>query len=409
MILSRLLSIRYVLYAVVMLISSVTAMEVTLRVRDSYSGRCHITSDAGPGLINRSWYTHHGLKPLQTRAVRVPGQSGTVAFRTNSLGLRGGEVAIPKPPGVYRIVCLGDDAVLAAAVAENETCCARLESLLQPHSRLRVEVINAGVPRYCPLLSYLQVRHQLLALQADLYLLNFDMSDVADDHRYRRFTQMSESSTPLVCPHPELAAARAPARKGLQDYFLLPQWGATYLGGFWSENLAAMPDRKDIDAPAGRYAWITDDPPDWSIYIRQACGPIAELESLIGQNVRRLVLVTSPVATQVAHGSDQGRTRGNAGEVVHASRRPFQLLSEFAQRQGIPCCDLSLAFQQRGDRETHFLPGNAGFSPAGHELAAQELKAFLLRKVPALSGGGYPPASAWPPHLSQADDVTRQR
>jgi len=74
-------------------------------------------------------------------------------FRTNSLGLRGSDVAFPKPSGTQRIIVLGDSFVAGNGVREEETFVMRLARLRNlPHpdrssthrSRQKTEVINVG-------------------------------------------------------------------------------------------------------------------------------------------------------------------------------------------------------------------------------------------------------------------------
>lgn len=60
----------------------------------------------------------------------------------NSLGLRGPELARPRPAGRRRIACLGDSITFGFGVADDETYSHVLGRLLAPRD---VEVVNAGV------------------------------------------------------------------------------------------------------------------------------------------------------------------------------------------------------------------------------------------------------------------------
>ena len=72
----------------------------------------------------------------------------------NSLGLRGGDVPIPKPRHEKRVLVLGDEAVLAAGLPAAETFCGRLVDPLTAAAvraapdapETRAAVVNAGVP-----------------------------------------------------------------------------------------------------------------------------------------------------------------------------------------------------------------------------------------------------------------------
>jgi lysophospholipase L1-like esterase len=67
--------------------------------------------------------------------------------RTNSRGLRDDEVAVPKPPGVFRILLLGDSMTAGLEVDHDQTFEAVCESRLRAAGGT-VEVVNAGVRGY---------------------------------------------------------------------------------------------------------------------------------------------------------------------------------------------------------------------------------------------------------------------
>jgi hypothetical protein len=245
------------------------------------------------------------------------------------------------------------------------------------------QVINAGVPGYCPLLSYLQFRHGLGALQADVVVLNFDMSDVADDYRYRRHTR-TDGDEPLACAHPDLGSARPSDGEAWHEQFLVTAWGRRQLA-----RLPAGPsepsDRRDIASPEGRYAWLRDDPPDWSIYIGQALAPIDSLNLLVHRAGADLVVATYPapwqVSTETSGGEGVRAAAGVPDGTVYRSRGPFDLLAAWTAERNIPFCDASPAFQQAEHGERLYLRNAPRFSPAGHELYARELAAFLVQHV----------------------------
>ncbi len=196
---------KHLVYAVAVLALVACLAEVALRVYDSATAQVTRRDLYDRGLVCKSWFVHHTLKPSHGFAAKCPDTGERVRVAINSRGLRGPEPIVPKPAGTYRILCLGDESTFQHADAEAETFCAILQTeLAGRRAPQSVEVLNAGVPDYCPLLSYLQFRHELLSLQADLVVLNFDMSDVADDYHLRRHAVIDPEGTPVNCPHPAL-------------------------------------------------------------------------------------------------------------------------------------------------------------------------------------------------------------
>ena len=66
----------------------------------------------------------------------------------NSLGFRDRKRSVRKPPGVFRIVCIGASNTYGALVDDDETYPALLEDLLNEVGSGRFEVWNAGVSAY---------------------------------------------------------------------------------------------------------------------------------------------------------------------------------------------------------------------------------------------------------------------
>jgi len=325
--------------------------------------------------VRPTWTSRQTLVPM-SRLSAVVGDR-RVTWATNSLGLRGPEPTVPKPEGVLRIVCLGDERVLGADVTEEQTFCRRLETNLQPRFRRRVEVINAGIPGDCPLLSLLRVRHDLLALDADLWLLTFDMTDVADDFRLRPGVILDRSGMPVACPHPTLRRTRRSRWQSLCQRVHLLNWGTQQMGGLWADALYEAPG-EDPGSRQGQYAWLTDSPPDWTVHIEQSLGPIAHLKRMVGG---RLVVVTCPAPWQVSRTETQGRDvlaqLGVPANSEFSSGVPFRIIGDFVRRQEIPYWETVSAFRARAGQSVLYQPDRAELSPAGHALMSSVLADHL--------------------------------
>jgi len=394
MIRSPFICLKHITFAILAMGVMVVTLEVALRVQDSYTGEVvsnRVTTDP---LISPSWYAHHELRPLARFVGLNPDSGERVEITTNGFGLRGSEIAVPKPAGVYRILCLGDETTFAPGIAAGKCFSGRLHQLLQQNSGREIEVINAGVPGYCPLLSYLQVKHSLLCLQPDLMILNFDMSDVADDHRFRRHTQHGKNAAPLACPNPAFARKKSPSSSQLVDRFLIPRWGAQRLGRLWLGH-SPVDNRHDIDLKTGRYAWLKDQPPDWSIYVEHALTPIDHLHQLARDISSPLIVATYPTPWQVSATASNGKgVRARAGipeNVRFENAVPFETIANFVQSRGILHCNTEQLFQTEHDPDRLFQTNAARISEEGHELYAGELARFVIQHIPAIMNDGrYP-------------------
>ena len=396
---------KHVVYAVLALALIGCFAEVALRVYDSATAQVTRRDLYDRGMLCKSWFVHHTLKPAHAFAAKNPDTGQRIRIAINSLGTRGAEPAIPRPSGLLRLVCLGDDATFAPAIAENETFTARLEAELGALAPAGVEVLNAGVPDYCPLLSYLQYRHQLMPLEPDLIVFTFDMSDVSDDYQLRRHAVMTQDGTPLCCAHPALELRGASGKPRQECVFLTPEFARQQVNRILADRVLGEKSRS-IESAHCRYLWLEDQPPDWSIYVTQALGPLHHLDELARSSGARLVVAALPAPWQISASASSGpgvREKAGVGaDACFKSRRPFETVAEFCRTHQIPFCDVSESFAAQNKAERLFLDNSPALSSAGHALYARELAGFvraqLIQASPGASGGtSLPPQARLPP------------
>ena len=304
--------VKHIGCALLALIVLLLSLEAGLRIYDDRTGKITGRDESLAPLLTPSARTFQRLRPVTVADVTNPDTGRAVSVNTNSLGLRGAEIAVPKPAGVYRVLILGDELTFAAELPENETVCARLQPLLQARTGLKVDVVNGGVPGYCPLLSYLLLKHSLLGLQPDLIVLNFSMDDVADDHRLRRFARLGAGGEPLLCRHPDFETSQD-RRSRSRRQCLLRMWAARQIGRFTTSQ-GDRAETDDISSPAGRYAWVKDRPPDWSVYIEQAFFSLNAIRDLSRKMRADFIVAAVPAPWQVSeHATNAVAVRQSAG------------------------------------------------------------------------------------------------
>jgi hypothetical protein len=215
--------------------------------------------------------------------------------RTNSFGLRSPEVPVPKPPGTFRILLLGDSFTFGFMSGEESVFARKLERRLRDRDGASViEVVNAGVLSYCPLLEYLQYRHHLQALDPDLVILNFDMSDVQDHLEYSRSAVFDEHGEALFVKEPSLGSP-VDRRTSLLSF----RWVARYLRAatrLRESRSEGVPFARDAD----RYLWALDNGPELQREVEATLRPIASLARLLDHRKIPLVLATYPQPWQVS-------------------------------------------------------------------------------------------------------------
>ena len=373
--------VRHIVYALIALTLLVCAVEVGLQVYEVGTGQRLAAGDSIDSQLTVDSSVCFGrLSPLMRAERPHPDTREAVEIRTNTLGYRGPEPQLPKPAGRLRILLLGDDVVFGGEVAEDQTVASWLSHFLKQHSDRDLEVMNAGTPGSCPLLSLLQFRHSLIQLAPDIVVLNFSMDDVDDDHAVRRYLKLSGDGVPLACPAPTpVAEGRVASSLGrfVTVRWLRDQLTATFEG-------AAAPSRIR-DSP---YAWLRESNPAWATRIRHAFQPIAHLRELVESVSSRFVLTVSPAPWQVSASACCPKVRAVFGidsDDCYRSRHPFFALKEFADTRGISFVDPSPKFVETPGAERLFLTNCRNYSSYGHKLHARELARFLLQ-LPEFDG-----------------------
>jgi lysophospholipase L1-like esterase len=106
-----------------------------------------------------------------------------LGFRINALGFRGDEVSVRKPPGTFRIVCLGDSTTFGIwneaflDVRGFTSYPGELAKQLAEHGYAHVEVINAGVLGYTSAQGVAQLLAQVVRLSPDVVTVRFGNND----------------------------------------------------------------------------------------------------------------------------------------------------------------------------------------------------------------------------------------
>tara|TARA_R110002072_G_scaffold243821_2_gene403103 strand:- start:89517 stop:90920 length:1404 start_codon:yes stop_codon:yes gene_type:complete len=333
-----------------------------------------------------SWFTHHELEPLQRVTVAGAGDHLPVELRTNSLGLRGSEISVPKPVDTLRVLCLGDETVLGTAVDEPQTFCRLMQDRLQARTKRRVEVVNAGVPDFCPLLSYLHFRHRLLVLEPDVVIAHFDMTDVWDDRRFRRLTELNSREEPLLCSAPELSTS--PVTKPLTQNFISWQWAQGEISNLIGQK--RMSNAQSVDDPRSRYSWLTDENSLWALQTELSLSPLLHLARLCEQKGIRFLLAAHPAPWQLSATASRGARKPELNGIYPGTlietTGPREAIVEFATKTALPLCDAISIFRRYESVDDLFQSDSTQLSEAGHRYYAAVLTSSLQELVPELGG-----------------------
>ena len=134
----------------------------------------------GPGTELSRFTVYHPLLGHDGKP-NVRGTFGRKVVTQNSKGNRGPEVDFAKPPGVRRVVILGDSQAWGYGVHDDETIAARLADRLDRGTRGRFEVVNLGVSGYGTDQSFLKFLVQGIRYEPDFVVFVVFKNDIHEN------------------------------------------------------------------------------------------------------------------------------------------------------------------------------------------------------------------------------------
>lgn len=285
-------------------------------------------------------------------------EGATLTYRVNALGLRGPETSRAKPPGVFRILGLGDSFTFGIGVHARDTFLAELGRRLAAVAGPRAfEVLNAGVMGFDTVNEVALLRARGLALQPDLVVICFFLNDAQGGATHSLFNVEEEAGVLA-----ELARGSL-----LVDRIL------------WSlerrRQSRELVRRYRLSFAPGARGW------------RRAREALDEAVALAEEEDFELVLVIFPVLWKLSGGYPLAEIHARVGA--------------FGRSRGLPVLDLLPAFAGFEGPELWVHPTNQHPNEKAHAIAGRALFDFLVHEglVPARDAGGVsvpPPPGASP-------------
>lgn len=310
--------------------------------------------------------THHELQRL-TKYRLDDGSE----LQINSQGLRGPEQKTPQIPGHVRILLLGDETVLSPHQPDEHTLSHRLKQFLEKATGQSVDVINAGVPGYSPLLSWIQFRQQLEKLSPDIVVLHFDMNDIDDDRVYRRMLQVAGENQ--ICPNALLQnqkVVKNPLLQKLQNSAVVRR--VTESAGLPTASVPGLADQ---------YAWTVASGEDLRLVIKHGLRPLQSFGRHAAAAKYKLLVSSVPVPWQVTSADNfpsLKKALGTQATWPEKHDRPFQILKAACDQQSIIFSDATDAFRDFSQPAKLYQPDSQQLSTYGNALYARSISSTLL-------------------------------
>lgn len=338
-----------------------------------------------------------------------------ITNKHNSFGLRSPGTSLEKKAGTFRILFLGDSFVQGYGVDEEKSFVRSLEKKLNEKFQggPKIEVINAGVPNYSPLLEYLYLKQEGLKFNPDLVMLEFDLTDFSNDYAYSREATYDERGTPIAVPAtpsaslssdpspsatPSSTPATPEATPKMSEKKLLPflpsnikqffhdnsvfyKWLSTQFKILLGQPLAD-PEKEGIE---NFYTIVKEDKQSDDKLWENPKKNLKLINNLLKEKNIPFIVSAHPHAILVS--GDEWST----GRLLHGLERGkiydaryFAQMATFLNEEGVPFINLLSYFRE--DKKAKYFPFDGHFNTHGHEVAAhgiyQELIKLDLIKTP---------------------------
>jgi hypothetical protein len=312
-----------------------------------------------------------------------PGADGTFVklgltqpIHINSHGLREREIAYEKPPGLRRVMVIGDSAVVGFEVAPEAVFTRVAEERLRGRG-YEVELVNAGVRGWGTDQSLLFLGDEGIRYQPDVVLYKWTGND-----------------------HPDNVTVHRPFRRYGKPWFTLDDSGALVLQGVpvpeypYASNLRVGEDGELHDLPVSPRSratlWLRDVVLCQSAFATGLTQLAVTTPDLAGQltrmgTYRERVAEREPnresrmFRVTVALVGEMKRVAAEAGAEFHmiTGREPWGVAVREAV--GLPETGLHERFQASlPDGESAFVPGDPHWNELGHRVFGEVLADWLV-------------------------------
>jgi len=285
----------------------------------------------------------------------------------NDYGMRDPrQVAIPKPAGTFRVLCLGDSFTYGLGIPWEQTAAQVLERALRERATGRPgpapEVWNAGVNGYNSCQERLWLETYGWALAPDVVTVGFVMNDA-------------------IPPAPNSLSREFPGRAWMLRYPLY-HWLRSNVVHKW-RLMGDDADAQKLQELINRQRGLIETSPSASPEVRefwnQATDCLAEAARACKQRGVPMVLIVYPSLPQMLRRAKDPDSRPE----------PQQLLGEVAAREGMILVDLLDAYAAAGAPALLEMDKSHP-SALGNEITARELQAALE------AAGALPPTRGAP-------------
>jgi len=268
----------------------------------------------------------------------------------NSLSMKDKEIMIPKPPGLIRIVVLGD----SLPYSGDPTFVQLLQNKFGHTGK--VEVINASIPGYTTYQELIFLKKFLIKTEPDFVILSYCLND-----NYKFLHRFDKNANMLWTQEGEDSFKINNAFDAfINKSYFLTTIKIMFIGKGSSQKKSIFPWENEV---AFNIAWKDYAWPDFSDRLNT-------MNNILKQHNAKLYIVIFPLEEQL----NQDLLHKNYQYVT----KPQREVAFYGKKFGIPSLDLfQLYYTHEQKDEKLYISDGIHLSTDGHILAANSIYAFL--------------------------------
>ncbi len=327
------------------------------------------------------------LKPNSNCILKSNGDAfAETIIKTNSLGLRNPEITFPKPANLKRILFLGDSFTIGWGVNEIDTFPRVVENLLNQSqielsADTRVESINAGLTGTGPGYYYTFLKHQGLALDPDIVVVNFYMfNDLPENSNYSDWVEINEDGLP------EKIISKLDYVDPVSGYFFpkntpfkykIPILRNLHLFNFTSDKIFPEEDfDPTIEISKLRICLYKSECRDLDIAKEKTKKLFLGIKKLLDEKNKKLLVVFIPSEFQT---NRNARVKYIPISLFPSEKEyPYILFKEFFDNNNITYLDLRPDFTKLGSDDSYYELDDH-WNAKGHSVAAAAISDKLIQ------------------------------
>jgi lysophospholipase L1-like esterase len=270
----------------------------------------------------------------------------------NTLSLRHGNIAIPKPTGLHRTMILGD------SIPWDRDGFVKLMGDRRDVPGV-YETINASVPGYTSYQELTFFKRYLLQTDPNLVIWSYCLND---NHKFLH--QFDEKGQMLATPE-------AIDSMAIRNYWDVVVSRSYLLSSIWFRIIAYRDQHKNEDH--SRFVWEhqADFNVAWKeVYWTSYEEYLKEMLRLLGEKNAKLALVVFPYEPQLDYRHDSVN--------YEYAVKPQQILLALCKKYQVRCLDLYPIFSRAYDQGQKLYRDGIHLNDKGHQLTAAALDDFLV-------------------------------